>query len=141
MLCIRYIRTGKTNQPFFRVVVTDRRNPPRAGRFIEILGFVNPKTKERNLKADRIKYWLSVGAKASDTVHNLLIKEKVIEGKKIPVHKKSKKEPAASAEASTDAKALADKQGKPEVVKEVKPVEATPAEPPAEPIAEAKTEA
>jgi small subunit ribosomal protein S16 len=91
MLTIRFIRTGKTNQPFFRVVVTDKRNPPRAGRFVEIVGFFNPKTKEHQLKAERIKYWLGVGAQPSDTVHNLLVKDGVIEGKKKPVHKKPKK--------------------------------------------------
>ncbi|MCX6790950.1 MAG: 30S ribosomal protein S16 [Candidatus Gribaldobacteria bacterium] len=127
MLAIRYIRTGKTNQPFFRLLVTDKRNPPRAGRFIEILGFVNPKTKERNLKADRIQYWLSVGAQASDTVHNLLIREKVIEGKKIPVHKKSKKEPET--QATPVVKPVETK------VVEAKATEETPVEP------EAKTEA
>jgi len=91
MLTIRYLRTGKKNQPFYRVVVTDKKNPPRAGRFLEIVGFVNPFTKEKQLKADRIKYWLSVGAKTSDTVNNLLVKEKIIEAKKIAVHKKPKK--------------------------------------------------
>ncbi|MCK4781915.1 30S ribosomal protein S16 [Candidatus Parcubacteria bacterium] len=90
MLSIRFLRTGKKNQPFFRIVVCNKGNAPQTGRFLEILGFYNPLTKKRNLKAERIKYWLSVGAKCSDTVHNLLITEKVIEGKKIPVHKKKK---------------------------------------------------
>lgn len=49
-------------------------------------------TKEKNLKQDRIHYWLSVGAKSSETVHNLLVLEGIIKAKKIPVHKKSKKE-------------------------------------------------
>jgi small subunit ribosomal protein S16 len=91
MLVIRFLRTGKKNQPFFRIVVTDKKNPPRGGRFLEIVGFYNPLTKEKNLKQDRIKYWLSVGAKPSDTVHNLLVTDKIIEDKKIPVHKKTKK--------------------------------------------------
>ena len=98
MLKIRLLRTGKKNQPFFRVVVTDKKNPPRGGRFLEILGFVNTLTKEKNIKKERIKHWLSVGAKASDRVHNLLISEKIIEGKKIPVHKKSKKKEPVAAE-------------------------------------------
>lgn len=91
MLVIRLLRTGKKNQPSFKIVVTDKKNPPRGGRFVESVGFYNPLTKEKVLKADRIKYWLSVGAKPSDTVYNLLVREKVIEGGKIPVHKKSKK--------------------------------------------------
>jgi small subunit ribosomal protein S16 len=88
MLIIRFIRIGKKNQPFFRIVVTDKKNPPRGGRFLEVLGFFNPLTKEKGL---RIKYWLSVGAQTSDRVHNLLVAEKIIEGKKIAVHKKTKK--------------------------------------------------
>lgn len=91
MLRIRFFRTGKRNQPFFRIVVTDKKNPPRGGRFLEVLGFFNPQTKEKNLKAERIKHWLSVGAQPSDRVHNLLIEEKIIEGKKAPVHAKAKK--------------------------------------------------
>ena len=104
MLVIRFLRVGKKNQPFFKIVVTDKRKPPRAGRFVEELGFYNPLKKEKALKAERIKYWMSVGAKPSDTVYNLLISEKVIEGKKIDVHKKSKKkkeEAAASVETPT----------------------------------------
>jgi len=90
MLIIRLLRTGKRNQPFFKVVVTDKRRPPTAGRFVEDLGFWNPLTKKKNLKEERIKYWLSRGAKPSDTVYNLLISEKMLEGKKIPQHKKAK---------------------------------------------------
>ena len=91
MLIIRFIRIGKNNQPFFRIVVTDKKNPPRGGRFLEVLGFFNPLTKEKGLRKERIKYWLSVGAQTSDRVHNLLVAEKIIEGKKIAVHKKTKK--------------------------------------------------
>ena len=91
MLVIRLFRTGKKNQPFFKIVVTDKRRPPRAGRFVEELGNWNPLTKEKVLKQERIKYWLSVGAKPSDTVHNLLVSEKIIEVKKIPKHKVLKK--------------------------------------------------
>lgn len=90
MLVIRLFRTGKKNQPSFKIVVTDKRRKPRAGRYIEEVGFWSPLTKEKVLRGERIKYWLSVGAKPSATVHNLLISEKIIEGKKIPVHKKAK---------------------------------------------------
>ena len=92
MLVIRLFRTGKKNQPFFKIVVTDKRSKPKAGRFVEEVGFYNPLTKEKNLKTERIKHWLSVGAKPSETIHNLLVSEKIIEDKKIPLHKKSKKE-------------------------------------------------
>lgn len=117
MISIRFLRVGKKNQPFFRIVVTDKRNPPKGGRFLEILGFFNPLTKERKLNAERITYWLSKGAKPSETVHNLLIKEKIIEGKKKAVHKKSKKEEKKEEPASTEA--TAGKEEKPD--KEEKP--------------------
>jgi len=91
MLVIRLFRIGKKNQPSFKIVVTDKRKPTRAGRFVEEVGFWNPRGKEKILKKDRILHWLSVGAKPSPTVHNLLVKEKIIEGKKIPKHKKPEK--------------------------------------------------
>ena len=91
MLVIRLFRIGKKNQPFFKIVVTDKKKPTTHGRFVEELGNYNPLTKEKVLKAERIKYWLSVGAKPSPTIHNLLVSEKIVEGKKIPVHKKPKK--------------------------------------------------
>lgn len=91
MLVIRFLPIGKKNQPTFRIVVTEKKNAPRAGRRVENLGFYNPLTKKFSIKKERVLYWLSKGAKCSDSIHNLLIREKVIEGKKIDVHKKSKK--------------------------------------------------
>ena len=82
MLAIRLFRVGKKKQPSYKVVVTNKQNPPQGGQFIEQVGFYNPLTNEKTLKEDRIKYWLSVGAQASDTVHNMLITEKIIEGEK-----------------------------------------------------------
>lgn len=80
MLVIRFFRAGKKNQPFFKIVVTQKRNPPRGGRFVEQVGFYNPLTKEKFLKKERIKYWLSKGAKTSERVHNLLVSEKILDG-------------------------------------------------------------
>lgn len=91
MLVIRLFRVGRKNQPSFKIVVTDKRQSATAGRFVEEIGFYNPVTKEKVLNVERIKYWLSVGAKPSNTIFNFFITEKVIEGKKIPAHKKSKK--------------------------------------------------
>jgi len=92
MLTIRLFRTGKKNQPFFKIVVIDKRKAPKSGRFVEEVGYYNPLTKEKNVKGDRVKYWISVGAVPSDTMHNLLVKEKIIEGKKIDVHNEKKEE-------------------------------------------------
>ncbi len=100
MLRIRFFRIGKKNQPLFKIVVTDKKKPPRGGRFVEEVGFWNPLTKEKVLKKERIKYWLSVGAKSSDTVYNLLIKEGILKGKKISLHKKKKEKPASADSAS-----------------------------------------
>ena len=103
MLVIRLFRVGKKNQPSYKIVVTDKRRPPRGGRFLEQVGFYNPLTKEKILKADRIKYWFSVGAKPSATVYNLLVSAKIIEGKKTPKHKESKhKEEKPVAEETTE---------------------------------------
>jgi len=98
MLCIRFLRIGKKHQPYYKIVVTDKRKPPRGGRFVEQVGSWNPLTKERILKAERIKHWISKGAKPSDSVYNLLIKEKVLKGKKIAVHRKKKEKKAEAVE-------------------------------------------
>ena len=99
MLKIRMQSTGRTNMPTFRIIVTEHTEGPKTGNIVEKLGTYNPKTKERNLNGERIKYWLSVGAKASGTTHNMLITAGIIEGKKVNVlPKKSppKKEEAAA---------------------------------------------
>lgn len=101
MLVIRFFRVGKKNQPSFKIIVTDKRKPPRGGRFVEEVGFYNPLTKEKILKQERIKYWLSKGVKPSNTVYNLLIEEKILEGKKMSVHKK-KKSPEKPSEKSSE---------------------------------------
>ena len=74
---IRLRRMGSNKKPFFRVVVTDMRRP-NAGRFIEALGWYDPKKKGMNyeLRMDRIDYWQSKGAIVSDTVSSLLKKAK-----------------------------------------------------------------
>lgn len=98
MLTIRLQRKGKKNQPFFKIVVTEEKKSSTGGRFIEELGYYNPITKEKSIKGERAKYWMSVGAKPSDTVYNMLVTDNVIEGKKRPKHKKSKKkQPEAKA--------------------------------------------
>ena len=91
MLTIRLTRKGKKNQPFFRVVVIDKRRSSKGGRAVEDLGYVDPLTKRRSFKKDRILYWISKGAKPTPTIHNYLVTEKIIDAKKINVSKKSKK--------------------------------------------------
>jgi len=90
MLKIRLQRTGRINDPSFRAVLTDSKNATKSGKFIEILGTYNPKAGEVILKGDRIKYWLSQGAQASGTMHNFLVQNKIVEGKKKNVLPKKK---------------------------------------------------
>ncbi len=98
MLMIRLQRVGRKNDPSFRVVLTDSKNGPRSGKYLEILGSHDARKGKAQLKADRIKYWLGVGAKASGTLHNLLVSHKIIPSKKINVLPKKKKRPEVKAE-------------------------------------------
>ena len=83
MLCIRLQRIGKPKQPVYRLIVSEKHRDTHYPS-LESLGEYNPIRKEKifNVKVDRIKYWLSVGAQPSDTLHNLFLKEGIIEGKK-----------------------------------------------------------
>lgn len=126
MLKIRLQRTGRTNNPSYRVVVTEHTNGPKSGRAKEVVGSYNPKTKERILKEDRIKYWLSVGAQATGTMHNMLVSTGIVKGKKINVLPKKTvakvEEPVAeAAPAATPAPAA-------EVAAAEEPAAETPAE-------------
>ncbi len=90
MLKIRLQRIGRKNDPAFRVVLTDSKNSTKSGKFLEIVGTYNPKAGVTNFNSDRIKHWMSNGAKLSDTVHNFLVHQKVIPGKKVNVLPKKK---------------------------------------------------
>lgn len=73
MVTIRLARFGAKKRPFYRVVAADSR-AKRDGRFIEVVGTYDPRTDPPTvkLKADRIKYWVSVGAQPSETVKTLM---------------------------------------------------------------------
>jgi len=77
MVVIRLSRGGSKARPFYNIVVADKRER-RDGRFIERLGYYNPgaKATEEGLRIaqDRLTYWQSVGAQASDTVTRLVKK-------------------------------------------------------------------
>ena len=76
-LKIRLQRHGSSHRPFYRMVVAEA-SARRDGRFVEIVGTYEPQAKraedELNLKLDRIDYWQSVGAKATDTAASLIRK-------------------------------------------------------------------
>jgi small subunit ribosomal protein S16 len=85
MLMIRLQRVGRKNDPSFRVIITDSRWKPKTGKFLEILGSYDARKGAPVINVERAKHWLSVGARASGTVHNLLLDLKVISGKKVNV--------------------------------------------------------
>ena len=85
MLKIRLQRVGRTHEPSFRLVLTESENSTKSGRFTEILGSYDPRGDREALKVDKIKHWLSMGAKTTPTVHNLLVSKKVIDSAKINV--------------------------------------------------------
>ncbi len=77
---IRLARHGAKKRPFYRIVVADQESR-RDGRFIEIVGTYNPLKEPAvvSLNNDRIDYWLGKGAKPTDTVRNIIKKEKASE--------------------------------------------------------------
>lgn len=98
---MRLQRVGRRNDPAYRIVVTDSRTGPKSNKHVDLLGSYNPKLNHVQLDGDRAKDWLGKGVQMSDTVHNILVSEKVIEGKKINVLPKKSpivKEIAESAE-------------------------------------------
>ena len=80
---IRMRKSGRKNEPGFRVVATDVRFP-RDGRSLELLGWYDPRKPEGDFQLDteRINYWIGKGAIVSDTVRSLLKKNKAAEKKK-----------------------------------------------------------
>jgi small subunit ribosomal protein S16 len=71
---IRLKRFGTKHRPYYRIVVTDSRNP-RDGRTLEEVGFYHPieiAEKQLSVQEDRIREWLGKGARPSDTVRKLL---------------------------------------------------------------------
>ena len=83
MISIRLSRVGTKRAPVYRVVVMPKHNDPWAIA-TEILGHYNPRKNpiELVLNTERVKYWLGQGAETSDTMWNLLVDQKIVEGKK-----------------------------------------------------------
>ncbi len=82
---MRLQRVGRKNDPTFRIVVVDKRTGPKSNKNIAILGSYNPKLNHVQVDKDAAKEWLSKGVQPSDTVHNILVGQKVLEAKKINV--------------------------------------------------------
>lgn len=132
MVVLRLTRTGKKKQAFYRIVVADSRRFVNS-KFIEIVGWYNPKTKEVSLKKEQVDAWIAKGAQPSNTVAQLLKDN----GIKLPdwvqiteKHRKPKKEPVVKepkVEAPVEEAVTEEVIETPEVVEEAK-IEEVPAE-------------
>jgi len=108
---MRLQRVGRRNDPSYRIVVTDKRTGPKSDKHVARIGSYNPKMDHIQIDADAAKDWLSKGVQPSDTVYNILVGQKIVEGrkknvlpKKSPIIdeeaiKKAEEEAAAKAEA------------------------------------------
>jgi small subunit ribosomal protein S16 len=76
---IRLMRRGARGQPFYRLVIADSRSP-RSGRYIETVGFYNPRTDPSTMQvnADKVLAWLRKGARPSDAARVVLEKTGVL---------------------------------------------------------------
>lgn len=117
MLKIRFKRIGKKKQPSFRIIISEKSRDTK-GKFLENLGYYNPKSKGKKLDRERIKYWLEKGVQVSDTLHNLLVEEKIISKPKIKIAKIKKKEEKPKEEKTSEEKSLKKKEEEKE--KEIK---------------------
>lgn len=74
MLKLRLQRVGRKHEPIFRLVLTDSKNGPKSGKFLEILGSYDSRKGEKAVfNTEKINYWISKGAQTSNTVHNILV--------------------------------------------------------------------
>jgi len=96
---LRLKRIGRKHEPHYRIVAADSRFP-RDGRFIEELGWFNPKAKEvlYKLEAERISKWLSNGAQPTYAVKSILIKEGLMERDKTAPLERKKRRPLKNPE-------------------------------------------
>ncbi|MCA9360134.1 30S ribosomal protein S16 [Candidatus Nomurabacteria bacterium] len=135
MLMMRLQRVGRKNDPSYRIVVTDKRTGVKSDNHVDRIGSYNPKLNHIQLDVEKAKEWLAKGVQPSDTMHNILVSQKVIEGKKINVLpkkspiideeaiKKAEEEAAAKAEAEKAAAEAAEAPAE-EAVAEETPAEA-----------------
>ncbi|MEK7156967.1 MAG: 30S ribosomal protein S16 [Patescibacteria group bacterium] len=108
---IRFQRTGRTNDPAFRIAVLEKERAAKAGNIVELLGTYNPRSKALTLNEEAVKGWIAKGAQPTDSIRNLLINKGVIEGKKVnalPKKTPQKNEAAIAAEAAVVATAAAE---------------------------------
>ncbi|MCJ8331612.1 MAG: 30S ribosomal protein S16 [Lentisphaeria bacterium] len=71
MVKLRLRRGGTRNKPCYRIVAADARSP-RDGKFIEILGYYDPRHEDEQIDLERAEYWLGNGAQANETVSHII---------------------------------------------------------------------
>lgn len=105
MLVIRLSRTGKSAQPSYRLIVSEKSKDPW-GKYLEILGYYYPKKEAKivDLKEERLKYWIGKGAQLSETVNNLLVNQGVMNTPKVRLVKISKRRAAKATAKAVEAK-------------------------------------
>jgi small subunit ribosomal protein S16 len=133
MLMIRFQRTGRTNDPAFRIVLLEKARAAKDGNITEQLGTYNPKSKALALDGERVKEWISKGAQPTDSIRNLLISKGILEGKKVNVLPKKtpikKEQPVEAAVAAAPVAAEVAAPTEEEIVAEAEPAPAEVAAP------------
>jgi len=133
MLIIRLQRVGRTNDPSFRVVVVDSKRSAKTGSVLEVVGNYNARQGKPEFQVERIQHWIKSGAQVSETVHNLLVKNKIIDGQ--TVNTVPKKPAQVVAEVLAEEVKLEEKAAE-TAETEVVPVETPATEEASEPVAE-----
>ena len=147
MLMIRFQRIGRKNDAAFRMAVLPKTSGPKAGKYVDLVGTYNPKTKAMTVDGDKIKGWMSKGAQVSPSLMNLLVKNGVVEGtktSKVVSKKNLEKNIKAKAEAEAKeaaAKAAADAKAAEAAAKEAEEAAAKAAEEATAPAPEVVEEA
>lgn len=124
MLKMRLQRIGRKNDPSYRVVVTDSRTGPKSNKHVDSIGSYSAKSNMFQADGEKVKDWISKGVQVSPTVHNLLVSNKIIEGKKVNVL--PKKSPIIDEEkikAEAEAKVAAEEAAKAETEAAATPAE------------------
>ena len=136
---MRLQRVGRKNDPSFRIVVTDKRTGPKSDSHIDRLGSYNPKMNHVQIDGEKAKEWIAKGVQPSDTVHNILVSQKIIDAKKrnalpkkTPIIDEEAIKKAAEEAAAKEAKEAADKKAAEDALAAAAVVVAADAETPAD---------
>lgn len=132
MLVIRLSRTGRKKQPYYRLVVAEK-SAPIKGKFLEVIGHYNPRTKDLEVDVEKAKARLANGAQPSETAEALLEKAGVLKRDKITEqNRRPERKPKQEAEPEEAAKAEATEGDAPAEDADAKSEDAAGAEPAAD---------